>query len=283
MLDVCSNMPRHLQTWRRRIIQFFNRQRIRSAEFQVNDNVIGKELQSILKPLNLIQALFVCAKYKLKNDRITPNTLKYNLASVLTTVINLSLLLHTTFAAPSLDSLLYIMIAMIGLGLNCYISITESENSVLLVIKIENVLKAVKSKNIRQFLFYNWSCIIGLHISMFILILYYSFFNMINYLELFNDYSLITFDVNILYAGILIKIVWNSLKLWLKELQQLEADSRSGNDVDSNYWNDKFETFMNIIEAYQLIDRTFRILVSSSSQILQYTVKFSPIVDLRPS
>lgn len=237
---------------------FFQSCKIQNLEAQINDNIIEKDLQSLLKPLNLIQNLFLCAKYKIKDGRIYPNTMLYKLVSSFGTAIILVINNYSVFDSLLWD-IIYTFLVFLGFILNCYFCLAKSQDNVALILKIQHVLRAQrKATFFRQYSIYTWFCVVASQTFAVLTIVVYVFvLPELDLYELGRTYIVSCLDVNALYASILIKIVCESLKTWLEDVQRAEESEDENND-----WDNIFHTFLEINEAYQLIVKTFQALVS---------------------
>lgn len=66
------------------------------------ENIIQKDLQSLLKPLNIIQTIFFDAKYKIRDKIIVINSTCYNIILIIATLI-LRIGFHTILGKFTID------------------------------------------------------------------------------------------------------------------------------------------------------------------------------------
>lgn len=150
-------------------VQVTNKTRRRQS---VETHLIDKDLQSILKPLNLIQALFLCAKYKIRDDIVTANNICYSIVSFV-----IFLIINCTYAY-SFSKILFLsavkqysqmikfgfytkfVSSLIGSFLNYYTNVSHRRDNVLLISKIQRAQSILKTetRNRKRKLGYRHSC-----------------------------------------------------------------------------------------------------------------------------
>lgn len=98
VIDMLSDRRYNIETT---TIRIKNKPKNLNYQMQEN-NLIEKYLQSVLKPLNMMQGLFFCAKYKIKEDLIIQICLKDDVISTFGTVIYISGILYFLFSSSFL-------------------------------------------------------------------------------------------------------------------------------------------------------------------------------------
>lgn len=235
------------------------------------DNKVEKYLQSVLRPLNLIQAFFLCSKYTIRDNFITSNSYLYNFIGLFSTLIFRSIGLYNMFSNQWYDSKLFIYWSSIcdfvfysmGYFLNNYTNITQGDNNVLLVLKIQQICRVLKinGKNLRNMVIYNWISVISLNSFLIFLILYinYTVCPHIKIIHIMATFVTMSFDMNIVYALLVMKLLTKTLGIWIEDVRS--SANREDSERES-YWKTMFNVYLNIQEAYNLIEETFRPLVS---------------------
>lgn len=243
----------------------------------LNNNLIETVLRSILNPLNMIGKWFFCVKYKLKDNRITPNSFLYDVLSFFVTLLLLSICFYVMFRKPlSVDlegfHYFYYMVDIYefalyssGLMLNCFNNIFHKRNNVLLVLKIQHIYSNLKiTGNFKRFFISNWLCVIAINCYHVFWVFYYYFaFTIISFDNILTSYLLISIDMNIIYVTRIMKLMVPPLKVWVKGVQSSEYIEDANTE---SFWNDMFKIYMEIFEAYDLIDKTFNRLVRGKLQ-----------------
>lgn len=233
-------------------------------------NVIDKDLQSILKPLNLMQALFLSPKYKIRDDVIIKTNLNlYSLVIIVAISIthlycfskDLSLMNLTIFSfALKISSVLNAFKVFFGVLLNFYINCYHRDDNVRFILKLQNAFRILKIDS-SKFIKNNWFAILFLNCFYFLWLMSYShqsgFFRWWKIITLF---SVMLFDFNVLHASRLLSLLRRLLQTWIEEVNSSGYIRESDNEAN---WIRRFNVFMDILKAYRLFDKTFKVLVSN--------------------
>ena len=247
----------------------------------IRNDVIEKDLQSVLRPLNLMQSLFLCAKYSIRDNIITCNTSVYNFSRVLCTVIYRCFCLHFLIGMIKFlhnkfwgaHSFLYCLcftvdffMYLVGDLMNCFSNIMQSDHNILLVLKIQHVLNVLqinkKDNELRNLIIYNWTYVIILNILSIGFVICYCFTMLkyfVSFFEITTAYASIAFDINIVYALALLKLTKYMLYVWIAQVQ------KSTNRLEfetAEYWDKMLEVYLHILDIYLIIEKTFRHMVS---------------------
>lgn len=114
---------------------------------------------------------------------------------------------------------------------------------------------SLREKYIKEFIIYNWIsslAVVSINISFTVL------FYMSTGYEIFDiilDILMITFDLNVMYAIRLMKLLNRYLKEWNNDLSVIIRQESDG------YYTKMFEAFKDIIVAYGLYRKIFHALV----------------------
>ncbi|PZC77064.1 hypothetical protein B5X24_HaOG200713 [Helicoverpa armigera] len=244
------------------------------ASIVAKNNIIDEDLQSVLKPLNFMQAVFFLSKYSIRNNLIKPNSLIYDLISVtcllMFRIVSIYRIIIFSFASKWTPLLQFLYVSQIldsifysvGFLLNNYINIVYSKINIGLVLKLQFVHKVlnINRHKLRPLIIYNWIFAISVY-SYFIIFNLYMWLKFPNpsYYALILVFSALAFDINIVYALLLIKLLTQMLRIWLVEIQELTNVGMSGSD--ESYWNKMFDVYKNILEAYKTVEELFKLLV----------------------
>ena len=227
--------------------------------------IIEKYLQSILKPFNIMQALFFCAKYKLEEDLIIQNSLSYYIRSAVGIIFYicgsfgvLFASTYTTYTKKHPDLMLFgnindIVVFVSGILLDFYTNITQKRNNVLLVSSIQNVHSILKiNGNIfKRFIIFNWIYVIALIVFHILWIFYYcSFFSGLSLSDIIESCLHICFDINIVYTAMVMKLNTKTVTVWVENVQNAKCNK------DERFWNSYFKAYVEILKSYQLIETT---------------------------
>ncbi|XP_063897098.1 uncharacterized protein LOC135118600 [Helicoverpa armigera] len=118
---------------------------------QINsNNIVDSDVQSMLLPLNLLQNVFFCPKYRIKNDYITPTNLMSNLISSIATLVFIMIYAYRNYlihfskmsqlsTAWKYTSYFNGFCYSLGFIMNLVIGIIQSQNSVQFVLTFQNV------------------------------------------------------------------------------------------------------------------------------------------------
>ena len=247
-------------------------------EYPVNinfNNLVDKDVQKMLSPLNLMQYTMFCPKYRIKNNFITPNSLISNFVSMIVTVAFIFLFIFGTYFVNvnkySLGYSTFIIISFniacvffcIGFILNLVIGITQTRNNVQFVLIFQKVHKLFNQDSVNHFII--WNLILGIVALGFYLIIFTCFFvqSGLPFYSVFYCYLAVVFDFNIIYAMRLIKLLENKMNQWncfVTNFQKLDSH---------NFSTKEFKAFVDILTCYDLHKNSFQPLVSISSQDYQ--------------
>lgn len=237
-------------------------------------NVINKDLQSILKPLNMMQSLFMCAKYKIRDGLITANNLSYCFLSVLALILVGIINVYTMYleitsdeTTPVLSIVVWIdyisnaIFVMLSFSLTYYTNMIYRYDNVLLFLKVQNANKILEIDSRKQMRI-NWLVIVFLISLYFFSLLYFCCaFEGIGVWEVTALGFDMLMDINLIYASRFLNLLRNYLAVWVKVVNSTQLTG----EIDDGSWNKLFTAFMDIVEAYQLLAKTFRGLVSENS------------------
>lgn len=175
---------------------------VRDNNAEEPDNLVEEDLHTALKPFNTIQALHVCAKYKIKNGVITPNSLGYDVATI---IASLSICCAFAFSQLSLYiSILNVcntIVFCMGFIINCFTNITQKQNNVSLIIIIQNIYKFFRNNEnvLKKTTIQNWIWVIVVYLFFTLLAMYYFFvFDHNGILAVLPIYYIAFFDISLL-------------------------------------------------------------------------------------
>ncbi|PZC77066.1 hypothetical protein B5X24_HaOG200716 [Helicoverpa armigera] len=245
-----------------------------SNEETVN-NKIDKDLQSVLRPLNLMQAIVICSKYRISDNKIKPHSRLYNWLGFTLVIAFRILSIHKLLTSnyPSNVSRLVAFLYMInifdfvfnaiGFFLNSYVNIIHRYNNVWLVLKLQHIHRIlnINSKNLQMLIIYNWISAISIYIVFIMYMCYISlFFPVFSVFGTIVTFSTISFDINVIHALLLIKLLRQTLRMWILKLLDLKNTDTVSND--ESLWTQMFDAYKNILDVYKMIEKLFKLMVS---------------------
>lgn len=229
---------------------------------------IDKDLLTLLKPLNLMQALCLFDKYKIMKGMITPNSLRYNILSMLGSTIVLIIAIFTQHKKNSFGSTAFHSVVIFGYVVNYYTHMARQNDNIILVIKIQELVSFLNKDGsyIRYLTIYNWTWVILINfLNVLLAYFYLKVIVNISIFDFIRNYMVVHFDINVIYNAVFIKILCEFVRLWLEKVQK-PGSSEERND---EYWKKMFHIYVKILKAYHLTERSFQLLVSFKS-ILSY-------------
>lgn len=234
--------------------------------------LIDEQLFSILRPLNVMLTLSLSAKYKLKDNTISVNSVFYNIFSFVS-LLFITVSVHyfflsqflTSDTSDTLSAVIFIGYTVnsvacdIGSLAFLYTNYKHRKNNMLLVLKIQNAFKNLKIDARRQ-IKTNWALVVALNFYYFCFDVYFS--NLVQRFRIWdvlNIHLFMGFDLNVIYVSVLLNLLSHMTEEWIKEV------NRSGlcGELDNKaYWMRMFNVFLDVMEAYQMIVKCFQNLVS---------------------
>lgn len=233
------------------------------------DNFIERDLQSAFKPLHYMQSLLICSKYSIRDNFITSNTFMYDFIGIFGFIIcrsinlyNLVILMGDWKSTEYLfnwSGLFDYASYTFGFLLNYYINIKFCDDNILMVIKIQRVIRALKisSNDLRRESIFNWFGVIIINaiIIFSIVVIAYIFFPNVNFSDVVYFYFSMTYDMNMLYFTFIIKLLSMTLCAWTEDVR------KSVNSYKDCYWECMFDVYMDIFTVYESVVSTCGYLV----------------------
>ncbi|XP_073962930.1 uncharacterized protein [Choristoneura fumiferana] len=242
------------------------------------NNLLDKEFQKMLFPLNLMQTVILQPKYRILNGFVTPIGLREYFICFLGVIVVIFVNLIKWYSSKfyyevdlaSVDTLLAFDTAFYSLSSFVLLTVNfvQSKNNVLLILKLQQVYKVFDSnsglKKTR-----NYNCVAILIITLTCLL-----FLIINYGRHFHQIifviSLYYFDGNIIFAIQIMKFLEHEIKMWLKALDRFCVTcSEPNHNKLTKYFSEieqqetrLFTAFLDIMEAFKLYKYIFQYSVS---------------------
>ena len=136
----------------------------------IYNNIVDEDVQSILLPLNLMQYLILCPKYRIRNHLITPNSFISNFVSAVGILLLISIFTHRGFVLFSdkdnsailfssdttsfcFDSIYYCL----GFTLNFVFGIVHSKKNIKFVLTFQQVHRFLNCEKLsKRFIMCSW-------------------------------------------------------------------------------------------------------------------------------
>ncbi|PZC77094.1 hypothetical protein B5X24_HaOG200744 [Helicoverpa armigera] len=243
-------------------------------------NRIEEDLQAILRPLNFMENIFLCAKYSIRRQYITSNSRIYNFFRVFCIILNrcfhtnqiidwnitvwnernTTLHFYSTLCV-SISGFIGYMLYLTGDSVSTVSNIVLSRYNILLALKIQCALSSLRinRSQVTGIIICSWCCVIISNIySISWVIFYCCYYGNINIVTIVTAYASISYEISVAYAFILIKLTDKLLQQWINECRALSLeDSENVENVDK-----LFIVYCDIQEIYMIIEKTFQHLVS---------------------
>lgn len=234
--------------------------------------MLDKEIKSMLSPLNLMHNILMFPKYRIKNNSIYPNRLKHfkiNIPPICATLLLIylfSIRIHSIHCSKNSSLTSYLSVSYeftaftFSLILNFMINVLYSRSNIYLVFKLQEVHRILSDDCFNYFVIWNW-------ISAVLVITVYICITIFNSLivqwpikDLLYGFAFLCFDIDYVYAIRLIRFLSRKVDIWNSRVQNL------GN-IDNNEMQCKamFQCYLNILECYNLVKKSYQQLVSFTS------------------
>lgn len=235
------------------------------------DNILGKDLQSVLKPMNMMLDMFFCSKYRIRNNIISSNSVFYDIISIVASVTFLLGFFYCTLGTFSINfygfeyvlqlSKWYTFSLFVFLNiLKCCANIIQKRSNMLFVLRVHDIYRILEiNESFKHFIIPNWASVITLNcFHIFWMFYSYFMFRSMGFTNIFISYCFICVDMYILDAICLTKLLTKPLKNWVKMVQKSQCVQNSQNDC---YWKTMYKVYVQILEAYKIFEKTTRAFV----------------------
>lgn len=235
------------------------------------DNAVDKDIQSTLSPLNLMQNVIHCSKYRLRDNFITEHTTCYKLVATCASLvyfaayINRAYSLHFDKPVRLYFNFLYILSFTdiffygIGIAMNFIISVVKTQENIRFVLtyqEVHRILKYGSENNPKQFVIWHWmSLLMIFSFYLFFVILSNLFFS--TELTALTHLVLICFDANNIYSISLLRMLVDKLVLLDEKIQNLKSHR-----LDDAHCYKIFQAYVHILDCYHSYITSFQKTVS---------------------
>ena len=238
-------------------------------------NMIKKYVQSVVRPFDLMAALYILSKYKTKNGFVAPNSFFYNVVSgvwSLVFIITYFLSLFRKFFTTGLEgynfvnlftNILIFFLYFMENVVNFCTNVMHRYSNVILALRIQNICEMFKvnGESLKTYIFMNWIYLFAVIFNHIIWLISYniSFSSVTSFDEIITNTFNLIFDSNMLYFGRLMKLILQPLEIWVDDVRKLIIMNDTGNEF---YWERKFRVYMDIVGAYEEVAKKCEIRVS---------------------
>ncbi|KAF9816951.1 hypothetical protein SFRURICE_016832 [Spodoptera frugiperda] len=242
-------------------------------------NKLDKDMQKIIQPFNIFLTLFLSSIYKVKKNYIKPCAKNSQIIIFLIiSSINLVDVCIASFTNKfKTFTLTFIICCSLFLLILSYMllmicNIYFSNNLILLILKLQEIYDTLDiNKEIRIFCIWNWILIFSVILFEVLLAILFQIatkfkisVNLIN-LHIVN----VSYDINMLYAIRVMSLLTMLLERCVTMIQFDIDNEEDSKDKPENV----FVTFKKILDAYELYNSCFRILVSSHSFLYRLKIE----------
>lgn len=234
------------------------------------NNVLEKDFQKMIFPLNLMQNIVLLTKYQIRDNFVTSNSQYISIFSLCITlflattwiefVVQHLLIYINSKEYVAITSLFYdLFFIPFCLILNYVQNVYLSNENVKLILKLHKIEKVTGfSKNNPSFTIWNWATTLSMFLFVILAILK-SFISLSNLFYFFIGYSLI---INIIYAARIIALLKKYLKTWTNLLNVNLPNHLMEKQSRIFQHESLYKCYVNIFNAYNIFKKTFQVMVS---------------------
>ena len=242
------------------------------------NHFIDKDLQSMLQPLNFLQSIKFCPKYRITNNFIAPNSRLSNCVSLCGTISFLSILIYHFYCEATNKYLLkyfpmsqftsYTLAVFFNTGLivSSISSVMRTNNNVSFILKFQDVHRFL-NKSFKYFTICSWVIVtVYLSISVFC-VTYFALFTR-NYILTVVSLIIFSLDIDIIYATRLIQLLKDKVDLW--NIHSLQFRKQEDCDKE-DHCKIMFQAYVNILQCYEICWDSFQHVVREYDYFFLYT------------
>ena len=230
------------------------------------NNVVDKDVTSMLLPLNLMQYIMFCPKYRIKNNCITPNGFISNVISIIVSLVFMLLYVRFTvytlyYYQDNFNVPIFVLISTwydvffhsLGFIMNCVIGIVQSKKSVKFVLTLQKVHRfLVNETSFKQFIVWNWIIVVVVLWGHLCIETCFGILTRLPIVTYYSCYIMVFFDFNIIYGIRVIKLLEDKVLLW---------STKSGDENSKN--EEVFQVYVDILDCYDIYKDCFQYFVST--------------------
>ena len=230
---------------------------------------VDEDVQSMLLPFNLMEHITFSPKYTIKDNVITPNSLKSYLVSMIGTLIFISVLINRTYkivfyydyfgrhfilsSIGCFDCIFYCF----GVIMNFVNGIILTEKSIEFVFTFQKVHRFLNNDtSFKRFIIWSWINVIGYTFGHTVFFITFCVFTGEPYYVLLCLVICVVLDLNIIYATRGITLLKNKVVLWNIEAMKTDINRESNN-------KEMFQAYVDILKCYNIHKFCFQRIVST--------------------
>lgn len=255
-----------------------NHNKVRSLPTEPLLYIIDADFQAVLRPLNLFQAIFVTSKFNISSNIIEPKSKTYHIKSAFAAII--SIIIHwcrfsiyyvvnvQEHKFSTIELLLWFdcFYYSIATAISYIISAVQSDNTVLLIIKLQQALRTtnINTKTMYHIMIWNWIYLISiLSIYVFCIVNVSGIFhNQINVVVALLIFPMFLFDLNLICASRYVTIICYVLEMWNKKMLMYEKNHYQDTQENQLNGNAMFNAYLDIIKSFRLTEKIHQVAVS---------------------
>lgn len=236
----------------------------------ISNNKVNKDVQSMLMPLNLMQHIMFCPKYRIKDNVITPNSRISNFVSMIATVVFIYIFIFNMceMISVELTGFNYFLCVYngiytsFGFVMNFMTGVIQTKSNVKFVLTFQNVHRFINNEtSFNHIIIWNWIVVLGI-LGFDVIFTVYLHINIgFPFYSAYTAYLVIFFDCNIIYVIQIINCLENKVKLWnirIYNSQDIEEVT-----CGQNYNTRLFQAYFEILQCYDIFKHTFQQFVST--------------------
>lgn len=252
----------------------FQNRKHKSHVDTILNNKVDSDVQSMLFPLNLMQYIIFCPKYRIKHSTIIPNGSITNIISIIAALVLSVTFVYATYKEYYKDDYNNQKTAYLqnisfydffhysfGFTLNFLNGAIQTKTHIRFVLSFQKVHRFLNNEtSFNHFIVWNWIIVIGAFGAHFIVISCFCKLTGLPYLSLYICYISITFHTNIIYSIRILKLLENKVGLWSSYVlnsQDLYDSQRK------TCTKEMFEGHKDLLECYDIYKDCFHQLVSA--------------------
>ena len=237
----------------------------------ISSFTVDEDVQSILLPFNLMEYITFCHKYTIKNNVITPKSLKSYLISMIGTLIIIFVLIYRTYMIffyydcygrnyilnylGCYDCIFYCF----GFIMNFVNGIILSEKSIEFVYSFQKVHRFLKNDTcFNQFIIWSWINVIGYTFGHNVFFITFCVYTGESYYLILSLVICVVLDLNMIYATRGITVLKNKVVIWNVKAMKTLKDINRENDT-----KEIFQAYVDILKCYNIHKFCFQHIVST--------------------
>ena len=264
----CTRNSYTMMTIKRKFRSYRERHRVEIYLY----NVVDKDVQSMLLPLNMMNIISFCPKYRINNNLITANNRFSKFMSLSVTTLFILIFVYNIYDRQTLYlsmnfNVLEIVVNIVNCSLftfwfisNCTRSVFKTKDSILSVLKLQRIHRFINNeKKFKFFIISNWVTVI-LFLAVFVSsLIYITDLQVVSVFVVFGFLGFLIIDTHLICAIRLIQLLKDKVDLWnVQALQYQSMEDR----VEEIHCERMFEAYVDVLDCYDIYKLSAQQLVS---------------------